>query len=341
MQFVDEVKIVVKAGDGGNGCVSFRREKFVPKGGPDGGDGGRGGNVVLAARDGLSTLLDLRYQQRYKASDGAHGKGKRQHGKRGDDLVVPVPVGTVVRDAETEEELADLLSSGQNFIVAHGGEGGRGNARFVNSVRRAPRIAEKGGVGQERLLHLELKLLADVGLIGRPNAGKSTLLRKVSAARPKVAAYPFTTLTPHLGVVSFGEFHSFVMADIPGLISGAHQGAGLGTQFLRHIERTRLLIHLLEVRTEGAGSPWDDYQAINEELHHFHPTLGEKPQFVALNKIDLPAVRAECPGLQRLFLERGLHLYPISAATGEGIDTLVEAVGQRWKELQESDHERT
>jgi len=339
MQFVDEVKIVVKAGDGGDGCVSFRREKFVPKGGPDGGDGGRGGNVIVVARNGLSTLLDLRYQQRYRAPNGAHGRGKRQHGKSGDDLMVPVPAGTVIKDAETGEELVDLVDSGQTFIAAHGGAGGRGNVRFVSSIRRVPRIAEKGTPGEERRLHLELKLLADVGLVGRPNVGKSTLLRKVSAARPKVAAYPFTSLTPHLGVVSFGEFRSFVMADIPGLINGAHQGAGLGTRFLRHIERTRLLVHLLEISPEKSPSPWEDYQTINEELRRFHPALGEKPQFVALNKIDLPAVRTEAPGLKGLFLEHGIHLYLISAATGEGVAELVQAVGVRCQALRESDHE--
>jgi len=341
MQFVDEVRIVVRAGDGGDGCISFRREKFVPRGGSDGGDGGRGGNVVLVAQDGLSTLLDLRYQQRYKAPNGAHGRGKRQQGKRGDDLIVPVPVGTVVKDADTGQELVDLIRSGQTFIAARGGDGGRGNSRFVSSLRQAPRIAEKGVRGEERLLDVELKLLADVGLIGRPNVGKSMLLRTVSAALPKVAAYPFTTLTPHLGVVFFEDFGSFVMADIPGLITGAHEGAGLGGRFLRHIERTRLLVHLLELGTNETFSPWDDYQAINDELYHFQPALRDRPQLVALNKIDLPAVRPHIPHFQRVFRERGIHLHPISAATGEGVEDLVKAIGHRWNKLREADHERT
>jgi GTP-binding protein len=333
MQFIDEVAIWVKGGDGGRGCVSFRRERFVPRGGPDGGDGGNGGDIILMATEGLSTLLDLRYQQRYRAANGAHGRGKDQTGKSGEDLIIPVPVGTLVKDAETGEVLQDLTTAGGRFLAAQGGRGGRGNTQFATSTRQAPRFAEPGEKGVQRRLQLELKLLADVGIVGHPNVGKSTLLQRVSAARPKVADYPFTTLVPHLGVVSYGELNAFVMADIPGLIAGAHQGAGLGSRFLRHIERTLLLVHLLDISADPPEDPWHHYEAINEELGRFHPSLLEKPQVAVLNKIDLPAVRERIPQVEDAFSQRGVDLLSISALTGEGVDEMVREIGHRWEKL--------
>lgn len=335
MQFIDEVKIWVRGGDGGRGCVSFRKEKFAPRGGPDGGDGGKGGDVILIAEKGLSTLLDLRYQQSYKAENGAHGRGKNQTGKGGEDLFILIPVGTVVRQGETGEILKDLASEGEQFLAAKGGRGGRGNARFATPTRQAPRFGEDGEKGQQRWLKLELKLLADVGLVGRPNVGKSTLLGRISAAHPKVADYPFTTVTPHLGVVSYEEFKTFVMADIPGLIAGAHRGAGLGSKFLRHIERTMLLVHLMDVSPDPEGDPWRQYKEINEELETFHPTLLEKPQLAVLNKIDLPAVRMRIPQIRESFREKGVELFTISALTGEGVDDVVREVGHRWERFRE------
>jgi GTP-binding protein len=338
MQFIDEVRISVKAGDGGRGCVSFRREKFVPRGGPDGGDGGKGGDIILTAREGISTLLDLRYQQRYRAANGAHGQGKKQQGKSGDDLTISVPVGTLVKDAETGEILTDLTADGERFLAAKGGKGGRGNCWFTTPTRQAPRIAQPGEKGEQRRLQLELKLLADVGIVGRPNAGKSTLLRRVSAARPKVADYPFTTLVPCLGVVSYGDLRSFVMADIPGLIAGAHQGAGLGSRFLRHIERTSLLVHLVDISADPAGDPWLPYEEINEELKRFHPSLGEKPQVAVLNKMDLPHVRERIAEVRDAFRQKGVGLFAISAWTGEGVDDLVREIGRRWEKIKGATH---
>ena len=338
MQFVDEVKIWVKGGDGGKGCVSFRREKFIPRGGPDGGDGGKGGDVILVAKEGLSTLLDLRYQQSYRAENGGHGRGKNQTGKDGKDLIIPVPVGTVVKEAATGEILKDLAAAGDKFLAARGGRGGRGNARFTTPTRQAPRFAEAGQKGQQRWLKLELKLIADVGLVGLPNVGKSTLLGRISAAHPKVADYPFSTLIPQLGVVSYGEFKSFVMADIPGLIAGAHRGAGLGSRFLRHIERTLLLVHLLDISTDPQVDPWQHYKEINEELRKFHPSLLEKPQLAVLNKIDLPEVRKRVPPIKESFREKGVDLFAISALTGEGVDDLIRQIGRRWEKLREEIH---
>jgi GTP-binding protein len=303
--------------------VSFRRERFVPRGGPDGGDGGNGGDIILMATEGLSTLLDLRYQQRYRAANGAHGRGKDQTGKSGEDLIIPVPVGTLVKDAET----------GGVGRPPRGGGWGGGNTQFATSTRQAPRFAEPGEKGVQRRLQLELKLLADVGIVGHPNVGKSTLLQRVSAARPKVADYPFTTLVPHLGVVSYGELNAFVMADIPGLIAGAHQGAGLGSRFLRHIERTLLLVHLLDISADPPEDPWHHYEAINEELGRFHPSLLEKPQVAVLNKIDLPAVRERIPQVEDAFSQRGVDLLSISALTGEGVDEMVREIGHRWEKL--------
>ena len=338
MQFIDEVTIWVKGGDGGRGCVSFRRERYVPRGGPDGGNGGKGGDMILMATEGLSTLLDLRYQQRYRAANGAHGRGKDQTGKSGEDLVVPVPVGTLIKDAETDGILHDLAVAGERFLVVKGGRGGRGNASFATSTRQAPRFAEPGEKGEQRRLRLELKLLADVGIVGHPNVGKSTLLQRVSAARPKVADYPFTTLVPHLGVVSYGELKGFVMADIPGIIAGAHRGAGLGSRFLRHIERTLLLVHLLDISADPPGDPVHNYEEINAELGKFHPSLLGKPQVAVLNKIDLPAVRERIPQVKDAFRQNGVDLLSISALTGEGVDEMIREIGHRWERLKVADH---
>lgn len=338
MKFVDVVRIRVKAGDGGNGCISFRRERYIPKGGPNGGDGGKGGDVILQADAQLSTLLDLSYPQQFRAPKGAHGKGKDQTGRNGADLIVRVPAGTLVQDDATGEILQDLLSDGEQFVVATGGRGGRGNARFATSTIRAPRHAEKGKEGEERSLRLDLKLLADVGLIGLPNAGKSTLLSQISSARPKIAAYPFTTLTPNLGVVANEEGRSFVVADIPGLIEGASRGAGLGLTFLRHIERTNLLVHLLDLSEEPARDPLKDFRSLNDELIAYHPSLGEKVQIVALNKIDLPSVREKIPEVKSLFEKIGHRLYPISGKTGEGVEKLVEAIADNVKSISEKNN---
>ncbi len=328
MKFVDEVRIQVKAGDGGNGCVSFRRERYVPKGGPDGGDGGKGGDVILQADARLSTLLDLTYPQQFRAQKGTHGKGKDRTGRNGEDLIIQVPMGTLVRDDQTGEILQDLLFDGQRFVAAEGGREGRGNARFATATLRAPRHAEKGEKGRERHLCLELKLLADVGLIGYPNVGKSTLLSKISSARPKIADYPFTTLVPNLGVVKREDHRAFVVADIPGLIEGASRGAGLGLTFLRHVERTRLLIHLLDISAGPSRNPVKDFQALNQELNAYHPALREKIQIVSLNKIDLPSVRERAMEVKNQFEKMGQRSYMISGKTGEGVEELIQAVAQ-------------
>jgi GTP-binding protein len=326
MKFVDQVRIRVIAGDGGNGCVSFRRERYVPKGGPDGGDGGTGGDVILQADGQLSTLLDLTYPQQFRARKGAHGKGKNQTGRNGEDCIIRVPVGTLVRDDENEELLQDLLFDGQPFVAAAGGRGGRGNARFATSTHRTPRHAEKGQPGEERWLKLDLKLLADVGLIGFPNTGKSTLLSKISSARPKIGDYPFTTLVPNLGVVEREEGRGFIVADIPGLIEGASKGAGLGLTFLRHVERTRLLVHLLDISGEPPRNPVKDFSALNSELNAYHPSLNEKTQILVLNKIDLPSVQEGAAEVKRQFQRMGHRLYTISGKTGEGLDELILAI---------------
>ncbi len=326
MKFVDEATIHVRSGDGGRGCVSFRREKFVPRGGPDGGDGGRGGNVILLADPHMTSLLDFKYKREFIAKRGEHGKGKKCHGRNAPDLVIKVPVGTVVKDARTGEVIADLTTPGQQVLVAKGGRGGRGNARFATPTNQAPRFAEPGEKGEERWIKLELKLLADVGIVGLPNAGKSTLISRVSGARPRVASYPFTTLTPSLGVVRLKEDRTFVVADIPGLIEGAHRGKGLGLQFLRHIERTRLLLHVIDITSP---SPMEDFETIERELASYNPKLLEKERIVALNKIDLIEDRDMIEGTKRAFEERGIEVYPVSALTGEGIEGLVEAIGKR------------
>ena len=327
--FFDEAKIYVKAGDGGNGAVAFRREKFVPRGGPAGGNGGQGGNVIFEVDPQLNTLVHFKNKVHFKAGRGAHGKGKNQTGARGDDAFVFVPPGTLVRDAATDDLLGDLTEPNQRVIVARGGRGGRGNASFATSTRQAPRLAERGAPGEELWLRLELKLLADVGLIGMPNAGKSTLLAAVSAARPKIADYPFTTLQPNLGVVTINEY-DFVLADLPGLIEGAHTGAGLGHQFLRHVERTRLLVHVLD----GADDdPLGHFDQINQELRLFKPTLADRPQIVVLNKMDLPDARDRWHKVQAAIHTRGLPAYAISAATGEGVRELMAQVGQSLSNL--------
>lgn len=322
--FVDQARIYVKGGDGGNGVVAFRREKYVPQGGPSGGDGGRGANVVFQAEQGLRTLMDFRYRRHYKGERGQHGQGKNMHGAGASDLVIKVPVGTVIKDAETGDVLADLVTHGQTFIGAKGGRGGRGNARFSSSTHRAPAFAEKGEPGADRWLILELKLLADVGLVGFPNAGKSTLIARVSAARPKIADYPFTTLVPNLGVVEVAPGETFVMADIPGLISGAHQGAGLGHEFLRHIERTRILVFVLDCSGLEEREPVQDYETLMQELRLYRPDLLERPRLIAANKIDAPGAEAIVNDLRNRVED--IEVFPISAFTGEGVDELVKKV---------------
>ena len=329
MQFIDEVTIHVRGGDGGDGCVAFRREKYVPRGGPSGGDGGDGGSVVLEADPQLGTLLDLRYQQHYQGRRGEHGQGRDRFGKAGEDLRVRVPVGTLVRDAATGEQLADLVKAGARFVAAQGGRGGRGNIQFATSTNQAPRTAEDGTPGEERALRLQLKLLADVGLIGYPNVGKSTFIARVSRARPKIADYPFTTLTPNLGVVGLTGERSFVLADIPGLIEGAAEGHGLGHRFLRHVERTSVLLHLVERSDEPGRDPLHDYDVICRELERYDPALAGRPQLVALTKLDLTETRAALPALQQAFAARGVELHAVSAATGEGVGPLLEVLWAR------------
>jgi len=326
MKFVDEARIYVKAGSGGNGCLSFRRERFIPKGGPDGGNGGKGGDVILHADAQLATLLDFSYPQQFRAGRGVHGKGKDQTGKNGEDLVIRVPVGTLLRDDQTGEVIQDFIFDGQQFVAAKGGRGGRGNARFATPTQRAPRRADKGEPGEECWLRLELKLLADVGLLGYPNVGKSTLLSKISSARPKISDYPFTTLIPNLGVVVQKERRPFVVADIPGLIEGASQGAGLGLTFLRHVERTKLLIHVVDISEGPSRDPIADFRALNHELETYQPALREKRQLVALNKIDLPPVRERATEVQIQFEKMGHRLFLVSGKTGEGLEALIDEV---------------
>lgn len=332
MQFIDEVKIRVKAGDGGRGCVSFKREKYVPRGGPDGGDGGRGGHIIFKAVRDINTLLDIKYQQYYEAQKGGHGKGKQMHGRDGKDLVIPVPVGTLIKDALTDEVLTDLVIEGQEFIAAHGGRGGRGNAHFKTPTRQAPRFAQPGEPGEEKTLTLELKLLADVGLIGLPNAGKSTLISIISSARPKIADYPFTTLVPVLGVVKTGRFKSFVVADIPGLIEGAHKGAGLGFQFLRHVERTSILLHLIDISEMTGGDPVENFEKINQELKLYSPLLLEKPQAVVGTKLDIKGNGERLERLAKYCKDKKYDFFPICALTGEGIKKLITYLGAKVEE---------
>ena len=326
---MDTARIQVKAGNGGNGCISFRREKFVPRGGPDGGDGGKGGNVVFIATLGMSTLIDLHHNPRQVAENGGHGTGKKRDGADGADCVVKVPAGTIVRDLNTAALLADLTVPDESVVVARGGIGGKGNARFKSSTFQAPRVAEKGEPGEEREISLEVKLIADVGLVGYPNAGKSTLLARTSAATPKIAAYPFTTLRPNLGVVRINREQNFILADIPGLIEGAHQGAGLGHQFLRHIERTKMLIHVIDLSATDGRDPIKDYEQLNIELGHYNELLTKLPQIIALNKTDIPEAKANLTRLREYFGNR--KIFPISAITGEGVPPLMR---QAYRSLQ-------
>jgi GTP-binding protein len=326
MKFVDEAKIYIKAGDGGKGCVSFRREKFVPRGGPNGGDGGKGGDIVFQASRSHRTLLDLKFKQHYKAPRGGQGQGSNKTGKNGDDLVIVVPLGTIIRNLKDRFIIADLTEDGQTCVAAKGGIGGRGNARFATATNRAPRYAQDGIPGEEKEIGLELKLLADVGTVGLPNVGKSTFISRISAAKPKIADYPFTTLTPNLGVVTYGNHESFVIADIPGLIEGAHLGMGLGIRFLRHIERTGLLLHIIDISKDPYTSAWQDYEKINNELVSFSPGMLEKSQVVAINKIDLPITQERIKGEIEIFQRNGITVFPISAATGEGITVLINKI---------------
>jgi GTPase len=336
--FIDEAKIRVKAGDGGNGCMAFRREKFVPRGGPSGGDGGKGGDVIMESSERHNTLVHFRFNPEYRAERGRHGEGANKTGRDGGDVVLKVPVGTIVYDDETGEKVFDFSAADQHIVIARGGRGGRGNAQFATSVHQAPRQHEAGRPGEERIYRLELKLLADVGVVGYPNVGKSTLISRISAARPKIADYPFTTLEPNLGVVAVGDAKneiSFVVADIPGLIEGAHTGAGLGTQFLRHIERTRLLVHLVDV-SDSSGRPdvTKDVEVIVGELASFGAHLDEKPMIMVASKIDV-ANKDKRTQLKRYCQKRKLKLYEISAVTGKGMEALKYAIAEEVRELRE------
>lgn len=322
--FYDYAKVNVKAGDGGNGIVAFRREKYVPKGGPAGGDGGKGGSIILRADEGLRTLIDFRYQTHYKGKRGDHGSGAKQHGRSADDIVLRVPVGTVVRDADTKKFLGDLRHHGQEIVVAQGGRGGRGNARFVSSTHRAPAFAENGEKGEERWITLELKLLADVGLVGFPNVGKSTIISRVSAAKPKIANYHFTTLEPNLGMVRVDAGRSFVIADVPGLVEGAAEGAGLGHRFLRHVERTRVLVHVVDLSGSEGRDPLEDLAVIRGELERYAPQLNEKPMVIVANKVDLMSdddCDAALARLSEAYPE--VRIFPMSAATDSDLNELV------------------
>ena len=333
MQFIDRSKISVKAGDGGNGKSSFRREKFVPKGGPDGGDGGKGGDVVLEVDANINTLLNFRYNRRYIAANGSAGDVKNQFGRCAADCIIKVPQGTLVKDAATDEILADLTELGQRAIVARGGRGGRGNAKFKSASRRAPTFAEFGEPGESRELLLELKLLADVGLVGYPSVGKSSLIAAVSSARPEIADYHFTTLTPVLGVVSLGYEKSFVMADIPGLIEGAADGVGLGHDFLRHIERTKLILHIVDAAAVDGRDPVEDFRKINVELKRYSEKLSTRPQILVANKIDLPQAQENLPALKNLAAQEGLKFFAISAAAHENLDALINFVGSELEKI--------
>ena len=331
--FIDRAKIHVQGGDGGNGVTAFRREKFVPRGGPSGGDGGRGGDVTLVADASLNTLLHLRYNPQHVAQRGSHGEGSNRSGREGEDLIVRVPVGTQIFDATTGELLHDLNHDADRWLAARGGRGGFGNAHFTSSTNRAPRYHQSGSKGEERELQLELKLLADVGLVGFPNAGKSTFISTVSAARPKIADYPFTTLEPHLGVVDLGDFRTFVIADIPGLIEGAHTGAGLGDRFLRHIERTKLLLHLVDVSSASGREAVTDYETVNRELASYNQDLATRPQFIVATKIDALDEPERLESLKQSALADEKPFFAISSATGEGVRELVNAMAAKLEEL--------
>lgn len=332
--FIDRVKIYVKAGHGGPGCISFRREAYVPRGGPDGGDGGKGGDVIIRADKQLGTLIDLKYQQHYYAEKGNQGRGKQQSGADGEETIIRVPVGTIVNDAETRTLIVDMDEDGKEYVIAWGGRGGKGNAFFKSATNQAPRHAQPGEDGEEQWLFLELKLLADVGLVGFPNAGKSTLISRISAAKPKIADYPFTTLSPVLGVVKPEGRSSFVVADIPGLIENAHKGAGLGFEFLRHVERTSILLHMVDVSGMVPGDPVDNFKKINNELELYNEELMKKYMAVAATKVDA----AEADQLEKLRLhchEHGFRFFPISAVTGEGLEYLLRFLADRVEEHRE------
>ncbi|HIJ69319.1 MAG TPA: GTPase ObgE [Deltaproteobacteria bacterium] len=333
MKFIDEVTITVMAGKGGNGCVSFRREKYVPRGGPDGGGGGEGGSVVVEASQRKHSLLDFRYRNLFRAEPGRNGAGQNRQGRGGGDLVVEVPVGTVAKDPLTGEILSDLTEAGQRWIAAKGGRGGKGNAHFVSSTHRTPRFAQEGQPGEERNLKLELKLIADVGLVGLPNAGKSTLVSAVSAARPKIADYPFTTLTPNLGVVQYDDAPPFVMADVPGLIEGAHEGAGLGFLFLKHIERTRLLVHVIDLSRVPSDNPLEPFKQIEHELESYSENLRKKPRIIVLNKTDLVKNGKDLAKIEKSYSELGLPVLLISSLKREGLRELVRLLTKSLSEM--------
>ena len=321
MAFIDEAKFFVKGGDGGNGCVSFRRERFIPKGGPDGGDGGDGGDVIIVASNRMGSLIDFRYRSHFSAERGSHGLGKKKHGRNGADCIINVPIGSIIKDAETDEVIADLIEDGQSLVIAKGGDGGGGNTHFATSTNRSPRIAGKGKPGVEHWLRIELKLLADIGLVGLPNAGKSTLLSILSAAQPKIASYPFTTLEPHLGVMYLDHHVPHVIADIPGLIEGAHMGAGLGHKFLKHIERTKILLHIIDA-SKTIDEIIEDHQTISQELSRYNETLLSRRKLILLNKTDLLEDQGQFEKLVKIFSKKDVSVLAISALTGSGIDAL-------------------
>lgn len=333
MKFIDEASITVSAGNGGRGCVSFRREKYIPRGGPDGGDGGRGGDVIFRSTFRKHTLNQIRYKKNFKAENGGPGQSRQKTGKNGEDLIIDVPLGTLIRNAETNDVIKDCVTEGETFIAARGGIGGKGNKHFATSTHRAPKFAQPGMPGETLKLHLDLKLIADAGIIGLPNAGKSTLISRISSARPKIADYPFTTLSPILGVVPSGRGESFVVADIPGLIEGAHRGAGLGIKFLRHIERTRILLHLIDASAIDPENPLAPYTAVNAELKGFSPSLLKKSQIVVLNKLDMPDAVSKADLFARKI---GQPVFRISAWTGEGVDALLKKVYQMIEESRDS-----
>jgi len=331
--FIDKAKIFVKGGNGGHGAVAWRREKYEPSGGPAGGDGGHGGNIILKVDEGLRTLMDLKFKKHFKAESGENGKSKRQYGKKGEDLIINVPPGTIVKDEETGRVIADLTEENHTFVVAKGGRGGKGNAKFANSTRQAPRFAEGGTKGEERWILLELKLLADVGLIGFPNVGKSTFLSIVSAAKPKIANYHFTTINPNLGVVKLNDANNFVIADIPGLIEGAHEGTGLGHEFLRHIERTKLLVHMVDISGQEGRDPIEDFHKINKELKLYNEKLSNRPQIVVANKSDLNSTKDNFPEFKEEIEKLGYDVYKISAATKDGVKQLIYTISKLLKEI--------
>ncbi len=327
MRFLDEVLITVRSGDAGKGCVSFRREKFIPRGGPDGGDGGKGGSVLFRATERLATLLDFRYRRIFKARNGEPGRGRNQTGKNGKDIVIEVPPGTLLYDEETGQEIADLVRDEQEIVILEGGQGGKGNQHFATSTNRAPRMAQPGISGQEKRLRLSLKYLADIGLIGLPNAGKSTLLSRITTAKPKIADYPFTTLIPNLGVMTLGEDKKLTVADIPGLIEGASEGKGLGHRFLKHIERTRLLLHVMDITFSPAHALLEDFFVVRKELEDYHVDVAGKDQIVVINKIDLySSQHRDVREVKKALKDMGLESYPVSALTGEGIEDLKRAL---------------